>query len=537
MPASPPRSAKIALVGIFFLLGVSAWLHVLLASAGAKNWLLLASRMWLEGRDLYVGVVEVNPPLILWLYALPVWVSLHVAWVKDFVALGLMGLAGVGLSVWICARLMRFNPVFAGDARMRLGFPLLLACVFVFFTSTSVFFDRDYILLLFTFPYALRFMPSLARQNIPLRLRCAIGLCAALGFCIKPHAAVIFIALQLLFVLREKSYAILWSVENRIVMLAMVGYFFCVWHFTPEYIHTILPMALLTYSAYSRGGSNLMYLPLAFFSMGLTFADFRLRYTTPYRRDIFYFIGLSTAFLIYAFLNNGWEYTYHPLFSLLLFLCVLVYLEYQWLKEDHEARGLPSKPFLFGQRGCVVSVGIQAMYMLLYLSSAGMTAHYVRLHCNGYVECRETMPYARYLQDHNIHSFGTITLDFPKWAMLVRMTDAQWDTRFNHLWMMAGLVKKGEGFIAAHRWIVDYVGGAYAEDLNGKKPEIVFVDKGRQFFAYPRRIDLVEFFSSVPSFKMAWQQYRYDSTIDECLKPATHYAKDACRYDIYLRVH
>src|SRR5579862_8053064 len=34
-------------------------------------WLLYVARRWLAGRELYVDVVEVNPPLIVWISAIP----------------------------------------------------------------------------------------------------------------------------------------------------------------------------------------------------------------------------------------------------------------------------------------------------------------------------------------------------------------------------------------------------------------------------------------------------------------------------------
>ncbi|MGH7526003.1 MAG: hypothetical protein ACREMX_04805, partial [Gemmatimonadales bacterium] len=38
-------------------------------------WLLYAAERWLDGARLYVDLVEVNPPLIIWLNAIPVLVA------------------------------------------------------------------------------------------------------------------------------------------------------------------------------------------------------------------------------------------------------------------------------------------------------------------------------------------------------------------------------------------------------------------------------------------------------------------------------
>lgn len=516
------------------VLAASAALHVVLASAGAKNWLLLASRMWLQGARLDVDFVEINPPLIIWLYALPVRASLALPALADYAALGLMGLVCAALTVGLSTALLRFHPQCA-EPRMCVLFALALACIFVFLTSPAVFFDRDHILLMLTFPYMLRFMPSLARQSLPWTLRLATGALAALGFCIKPHGALIFAVLQLLYLLRERKAAILWSIENIIIFCAATVYLFCVWHFVPEYVHAIFPMALKTYSAYSREGSALLYLPLAFFSAGLTFAEFRLRHATPYRRDILYFTGIAAAFLIYALISNGWEYTYHPLFSLLQFLSVLVFVEYRWLQASHEAQGLPSKSFFFGARGCVMSLGVQALYMAAGLVGAFFAAIYVQNNCKGYMECRESQPYVQYVEEHKAKSFGTMTLDFPKWTSLARMTNAHWETRFNHLWMLPGLVQEGAPKKAKYPWILDYVANAYAQDLDSRRPDIVFVDAGYQYYVPSGELDLPGYFAQVPAFALSWSHYRREATLDECTPSPAPYARSACRYDVYRR--
>src|SRR6478735_8778504 len=38
-------------------------------------WLLYVARRWLAGRELYVDVVEVNPPLIVWISAIPMQIA------------------------------------------------------------------------------------------------------------------------------------------------------------------------------------------------------------------------------------------------------------------------------------------------------------------------------------------------------------------------------------------------------------------------------------------------------------------------------
>ncbi len=527
------RIEKIALPAVIFLLFAACCMHIMVAYVGDKTWLLLAAEMLFQGYRLDVDVIEVNPPLIIWLYAVAVWISLHLSFLRDYNVMGLMGLAGAALSVWLSMGLIRLHPAFSGDRRKQNVFALLLASLFIFFTSATYFFDREHILLVFAFPYMLRFMPSLAQQALPLRTRIVIGLCAAFGFCIKPYTVIVFAGLQLLVCLRERRLAILWSVENGIIYLMGTVYLFCVWHFTPDYIRFIFPMALETYSAFSRRDIGIFYCILAFITAGLAFADFRPRHATPYRKDILYFIGVSLVFFVYALANNGWGYTYHPLLCMLLFLNTWVLWEHIWLKHTHAQRGLPVRQFVFGARACAINLLANAVYIVFCLGSFFMTPT-----CEWLSECRKNQPYVQYLAEHHIRSFGALTEDFHKWSSLARLSGASLDTRYNALWMVPGLVMKGKQFVADHHWIVEYAGLGLADDLNRRRPEIVFVDDSKRFFGSSLDVSLPGFFLQVPQFGEAWSHYRYTATIDRCVPatPKEQAVTVGCKYDIYSRV-
>jgi hypothetical protein len=518
--------AKTATATIVFLLCAASLMQVLAGYAGDKNWLLLAARTWLGGGRLYVDSVEVNPPLIVWLYAIPVWISLYLPFLTDYNALALIGLVSCALSVWLSMRLIRLHPAFENDKRRQNEFALGLAALLVFFTGPVYFFDREHIMLVFAFPYILRFMPSLARRPVPQGLRLATGCMAALAFCIKPYMVIPFAALQLIYLLRERSLAILWAVENIIIYLAAAAYLACIYVLAPEYIHIVFPMALATYFAFSRRLFGVFYCILAFLTAGISLADFRPRFHTPYRRDVYYFLGVSLGFLAYALANNGWGYTYHPLICMLLFLTGWLTWEYGWLKNEQGEKGLPVRQFLFGQRACAINLAGNAAYML-YL----MAVFFVTPPCDWSSDCVKNRPYLEYLQEHHIQSFGAFSEDFHKWPSLARLSGAHFETRYNALWMVPQLVREDEASLAKHQWIISNVAMGLADDLARRKPEVVFVDNSPKFFGYDFAVDLPAFFSGVPEFKEAWGHYRYADTIDRCREDAA--SLTGCRYAIY----
>src|ERR1700755_2216058 len=59
-------------------------------------WLLYVARRWMAGRELYVDVIEVNPPLIVWLSSIPLSVARWLDVNPQFVAIPAVGAIALG---------------------------------------------------------------------------------------------------------------------------------------------------------------------------------------------------------------------------------------------------------------------------------------------------------------------------------------------------------------------------------------------------------------------------------------------------------
>lgn len=517
------------------LIAVSACVQVLLPSESDKGWLLHAAHGLLAGKKLYIDIIEINPPLIVWLYTLPAWISEHVKTIADFEALAFIGLVGVFYVSWVGRELIRLHPAFENSPERLNEFVLLELLIFIFYTPQGYFFDREHIFFVFIFPYMLRFMPALAEKKIPIKLQWIVGLTAALGFCIKPHTIIVFGIIQLFSLLRTRSLAALLNNENYIIAGTALLYFLCIDLFNPEYIRTIAPMAITTYSQFGNRNSGYVYLPPFFVALGLMFADFRPWHITPFRRDVYYLFGMCFAFLLYALSNNGWGYTYNPLYCLLMLTAAWMLWEYSWLHKELAVHGLPVRNILFGMRGCIIVLVTHAAYMTLYLIFMGISLNALRSPCDENPECWNNAPFVRYMDAEHLHSFGTISFDFSNWISLMHATGANWETRFNHLWMMPKLIQGDDAFRRAHYWIVELVGKDLAEDMDYNKPEVIFVDNSPFIMEQPRKNSLLDFLSEIPEFKTAWQQYHLVKTIDICQRHGRITQKSTCKFDVYMR--
>jgi hypothetical protein len=219
---------------------------------------------------------------------------------------------------------------------------------------------------------------------------------------------------------------------------------------------------------------------------------------------------------------------------MLFFLAALVFCEYRWLERENGAKSLPVKQFRFGMQGCVLVIVAQGIYMGL-ATFLSMNELLIESHCKSDIRCVRRDPLIDYLYVNKIHSFGTITLSFTRWALKAQQSGIHWDTRFN-LWLFPKMLQEAERPVAGHAWIMPYVAITLADSLNQKKPEVVFVESGRQYSIAPRHIDLAELLSRTQRFEAAWSHYRYVMQIDECYKQEFSMIKAGCKYDIYRRI-
>ncbi len=529
------RREKILYGAAFFLIFIAVCVQCQMGGGGDKLWLLQVAGMWLEGKKLYVDLFEVNMPLITWMDGVPVYLSKHLSFFDEYSWLGILGTLVTCVTAGVSMRLISYHRAFAEDKSKQIQFALLLLYVLIFCTNPAYFFDREHIFLVLAFPYMLFYMPSLVHVKLPLGLRFTIGVMAGIGFCMKPHTLIVLIGMQLIYILRERRFDILVRLENILIYLVGLTYLFAVWQLTPQYFKTVLPMTLLTYGATSRKPGGLIFISIALIMLGVTFVDFRRRYTSPYRKDIYYFLALCVPLLAYALFNNGWGYTYNLLLSVILFLSGWVWWEFLYLRKHQHTEGHdePARQFLQGARACALNLAGNGL-LIVVIWSMLFTSR-----CEDYLECRISEKFTAIVKNEEAHNFGTISISFLQWTELVNDSGAHWDTRFSQLWMLPAFFANDEAFATRNRWVLEYVANAYAQDLNQRKPDIVFVDDDDIFYSVHKHIDLIAYLSPYGAFRDAWQHYRLQRTINLC-----HEVRRApgakvgvgCQYFIYRRI-
>ena len=73
--SAPRWGSVLAVASLLVVLGLVMTITLRSPQKDDVAWLLYVARKWLAGQRLYEDLIEVNPPLIIWIYALPAWVA------------------------------------------------------------------------------------------------------------------------------------------------------------------------------------------------------------------------------------------------------------------------------------------------------------------------------------------------------------------------------------------------------------------------------------------------------------------------------
>src|SRR3954447_10408074 len=107
-PAQSSLRPVIAAVSMLLLLAVVVIVLFTMLRSPLKDdiaWLLYVARRWLAGRELYVDVVEVNPPLIVWISAIPIQLASALGIAAQYTAIPMFVAAVLGAAWWTASLL------------------------------------------------------------------------------------------------------------------------------------------------------------------------------------------------------------------------------------------------------------------------------------------------------------------------------------------------------------------------------------------------------------------------------------------------
>ena len=151
-------------------------------------WLLYVAHRWLAGKELYVDVIEVNPPLIVWISAIPMAVAGWLDVAPQYVAMPAFAAIALVCSWWSACLLRPIGGLFAS----RIPVFAVIGGVLLIIPAADLG-QREHLLVAAFLPYLILFARTLSSNGAPddpkprVMVSCATGVVAALGCALKPH--------------------------------------------------------------------------------------------------------------------------------------------------------------------------------------------------------------------------------------------------------------------------------------------------------------------------------------------------------------
>jgi len=482
------RRTFIYLIAAIWAGGLWVYLHALTNNDVA--WALVAAEKWLAGAHLYQDVIEVNPPLFIWLKA-PVVLASQWTGMPESQLVVLYFFALIALSLGLVWKVTETG--FDRTNLLGRGLTLASAIVLIVFPARD-FGQREHIMLIFALPYML----LVARRALGLEFRhgyaTTIGLLAGLGFALKPPFFVILpFMLEFYLVLRRPSLMTALRPELVAAAVIFVGYGFLVMALTPDYLIRVVPWILLVYGE-GYGASTwsfiLCWQGIALVGLLATHIGLRSRQAYPIITDVL-LICASAFFIPYVMQAKGWTYPVLPATGP-IFLAIMVIAV--------------SDPLRRGMSGVLPTVGVFALGAMTSLPMAMGTYQNPAINA--------LLPVVReHAAGGSIYTLSSyLWMSFP----LVNEAGVGWSSRFSTLWLLPGAERRlaspeaatDLALVSMLRAAENYTLAAVVEDFERDPPKVVIVDRRRDPRFGDMAFDYLGFLKNDDRFTEIWSHYQ-----------------------------
>ena len=446
------------------------------------SWYLVATRKFLEGYELYVDIIEVNPPLNFYLTA-PALFFADATGFGDTVAYVLqICVLGALSGLWL-TRLLRRSDL---ARREQLVF-LLSALAGIFLLPIGELGQREHLLFIFAFPYLAHAIIGPDRVAIGVIEKVLLGLVATLGIALKPYFLLIPAAIVLAGPLRglvRRAF----SPANLALAAGLVGYAVFTVLVHPEFFSDILSVAGKVYWAYGFGPSRIVF-------RGEVAAVLLFAYLLSAARGendpIDWRIAAAVAASLASYLIQFKGWTYH-LIPLLFFLM----LGAAWLGTTRR---------IFSRDKLLHKVLVVALLLMTLVSQV----------IAGPYRPRTIEPFEPFIERKGevITAYSTsVWIAFP----FVNAVEGKWASRYPAQWTVPGALiatrsercPQDRDYCRQFEEILADIRQANTEDLLRYKPDVVFIDarEDKPYF-HGQEFDYLAFQLQDPRYAAEWENY------------------------------
>ncbi|NVO58293.1 hypothetical protein HW561_21135 [Rhodobacteraceae bacterium B1Z28] len=445
------------------------------------SWYLISTRWWLDGTPIYEEILELNPPLTFYLTVPPVWLakSFDLSPTATFQTYVLI-LSGVSLV--LSQRVLRQDK--SVPDWMRIGF-LTCGAIALAIVPLKDFGQREHLFVVFLLPYLTL---ALVDYECPRRQRIIIAIWATFGIAIKHYFVLVPLALALHRMFVEKSFRCVSKAEHSVPVILMVAYVVAARLLHPAYFNDVIPLAMQVYGGYESEVwavlRKLTVLPV-FFGLIVLMV---LGNHGGTRASWALIAVVCAAFAIYVLQSKGWSYHRVPLVAGL-------FLALNW--ATFELARSQARKRVFGLIGLIAAILLINPILLFGTYRNGSTAYVA-----DYFTCPDGQRTVQVFSARVIHGFP-----------LANYAKAQPSNRAPALWLFPGaahqlsLTSDPESR-AKYKETLDFARSLAISDFFRTNPQLVVVDtrKDKRYFK-GTPFDYIEFFSQIPKFADAWQDY------------------------------
>ncbi len=486
--AARPAVTAISVVLLLLVLGIVLFTMLRSPLKDDIAWLLYVARRWLAGRELYVDVVEVNPPLIVWISAIPIQLASALGIDAQFTAIPLFIAMVLGCAWWTATLLHGQGRLFEDRLTVFAAIGTVLLVV-----PAGDLGQREHLLVAAMLPYLALFARTLDGDKPPLRDALIAGVLAGLGCALKPRYAGVFVVLEGLVLLRGMNPFRVQPIAAGFTMLAYAG---LVALFCPAYLRRAVPLALALY-----GATDVPLRHLVADSLRLMFGQavalllwWNRRRRMPEANLMLTLVVFAITAMVICFMD-GKDWFYHRLpatvATVLALLC--------WVSSLLVHRRA-------GSRRAFVPVALAAVAFVVFVVAA-----FQRLEPQVAMavepETGTIVKLERLIRKQKARTY----IAFSEWIALgfpvVNNTGVAWASRFDSMWALKGELWRVR-FDAAgarewpiRRWVAhDFIVGC---------PDLAVVDIRE---GVPDYVGLLT--TSDPAFARAWSRYRRIAAFD-----------------------
>jgi hypothetical protein len=484
--------------------GMAVLLALLPAAGHDQLWFLMMAHRWLAGAQLYgPQIFDSNPPGIVWLSAVPVLLAHALHLPTTFTAKLLITLLETAASFLSLYFLRRARPTHSYELPA-----LLFAAITLFYVIPARDFgQRDQILAFLILPYILA-------AAVPHRLtlaRIAAGIMAAIGICLKPHHALIPIAIELTLLLKPSSPTPLPTrLRNLLrpepILIALIGLTFlaAIHHLTPLYFTSALPILHETY--WAIGHLSIPALSLEAIEL-LILAAISIALRPRSRVVLLLQITALAATAAYFIQGTGWYYQQLPAIDLFAAALTLQLLD-----------RIASKPFTIPTwlPKATAALSILAIVLTTYFTGSPFTPD------RAFAITNPDPAFFTALAPGTPVAILTTSVDAA--MMPIERYHLTWAQRTNNLWLLPAILRSENPSASApptrtlppaaiaqldtlqHRWMI--------EGLTRWHPTLILIDRCQDPTVHCQELEdrhdnLLAFFLRDPAFATLWTHYTY----------------------------